>query len=418
MRRSIFYLLLIILRINNAWRSEVAVIMGGKSEAGTEHFEVEVYTERSDSCAKDLHGLQAEEVFDYIGASTNAAGLYLDNLGLFVCGGMNLGVPDAECYYYYFRSMPGLFRWSKFDYEKETDIFQNHGILDTAMEAWDFNTGELGFYQVGGRYNVAQDPSMLSTYKYKDGDTVINQEPNNEMPYPRAGHCFVRVKTSSDGRYQYLAIGGETSPENTAQINYYYCNDEDCTNWNWEVSIVPELDQITGHSCAVFEESDEEGEVKEVVLIAGGKDDYSMKTFVLSSFCDSISHKCNWTAKDATNLPQPLSHGRLVTLDGVPYIFGGNNGTFATDTVYKFISGNWIEMSRMLLARQNHLVLAVPEDWLCYGTFTTTAASTSISDSTSTASITTMSTSTDASTTFPNFTSMSTSSGELSKCVL
>ena len=54
---------------------------------------------------------------------------------------------------------------------------------------------------------------MLSTYKYKHGDRVIKDDPNNFIPHPRSGHCFVRVRSFDDRRYKYMGIGGQTSPD-------------------------------------------------------------------------------------------------------------------------------------------------------------------------------------------------------------
>jgi hypothetical protein len=99
--KSLICLILINQRTILCLISEVVVIIGGKYENGTEQFDVEVFTDLPDSCAVNLYNLNAKEVFNYPGPSTNTAGLYLDNLGMFVCGGLRSGVPETGCYYLY-----------------------------------------------------------------------------------------------------------------------------------------------------------------------------------------------------------------------------------------------------------------------------------------------------------------------------
>ena len=72
---------------------------------------VEIYTENPDRCIFYVDG-----VFNYIGATTNAAGLYLDNVGIVVCGGLKLGEPENVCYNCY-QPVPDLLRWTKLEYE-------------------------------------------------------------------------------------------------------------------------------------------------------------------------------------------------------------------------------------------------------------------------------------------------------------
>ena len=287
--------------------------------------------------------------------------------------------------FYYYNTMAEQHSlWNKLEYSIGTDVTKNKGILDTGMEVWNFATGELGFYQVGGRYSETQEPSMTSTYKYKDGDHVINNDPSSQLPYPRSGECFVRIKTPL-GRYQYLAIGGKTIPEDAKHISYYYCNQQSCEWRNFRLSQHQYLGQITGHSCTVFEEIRENGNTKSVVLIAGGEGEKAFKTLELTYIsCNDEEHTCQWTGKVAENLPQPLSHSKMATLNGIPYIFGGSSGGKASDVVYKYEFGEWIKVSSMAKPRQNHLVVSVPEEWLCHGY---SPESTSTSFQTSTASL-------------------------------
>ena len=111
-----------------------------------------MFTDRVDSCVNNPHALNTKEIFNYPGPSTNTAGLYLDNLGLFVCGGLRGGVAEAGCYYHLYTPIPDNFLWAKFDYDTGTDVFDHQGILDSAIETWDFDDDGLGFFQVGGQH--------------------------------------------------------------------------------------------------------------------------------------------------------------------------------------------------------------------------------------------------------------------------
>ena len=78
-------------------------------------FDVEVFSDRIDSCVNNPHALNAKAIFNYPGPSTNMAGLYLDNLGLFVCGGLRGGVAEDGCYYHLYTPIPDNFLRAKFD---------------------------------------------------------------------------------------------------------------------------------------------------------------------------------------------------------------------------------------------------------------------------------------------------------------
>jgi len=79
---------------------EVAVIFGGINNKESDLPSVEIFTSHLDnSCANDL-SVNSEEVghlFAYDGAMQKMAGLYLDNFGVFLCGGVRGSSGIANC---------------------------------------------------------------------------------------------------------------------------------------------------------------------------------------------------------------------------------------------------------------------------------------------------------------------------------
>ena len=352
-----FVLVLFKQRLVQGW--EVAVIIGGEDNKGAEHSDVELFVGQNHSCSP--YGNLAT----YSGAATHMAGVFVPNVGIFVCGGKKNGLSNASCQYYYSPS-PHHLAWTKYNYPSESEIGKNQGILDTGLEVWRFeDTHEQGFFQVGGRYPNEEDPSMTRTYKFRNMYDPITEDPQIQLPFPRSGECFVRMQISNSS-FVYLAIGGKTVPESAPQISYYYCIKNDC---KWANATVPKLEQITGHSCTVFREPDERRVNKDVVLIAGGENNNN-KTLKLSyKSCNDSEYTCDWTGRTVMDLPIPLAYSQMVTLNEHPYIFGGNSGGVAVDDIYYYSIKPevWTHVGRMASSRQHHLVVSVPEIWLCHG---------------------------------------------------
>ena len=228
--RNIFYFLLVFFYLGLVMSWDVAVIMGGEDATGEEYSDVEVYNEEENTCHPN------QRLYQYIGRATHTAGLFLPSAGIVVCGGVTAGISVAECVSYQ-NPVSDVLAWSVYRYQPGTQVWHHQGILDTGVQAW----GDFGFLQVGGLYVGEEMPSTTSTYRYKNGDTVITEDANNTLPFPRSGECFVRIRTPA-GMHQYLAIGGKT-PENAPQISYYYCNKESC---QWAEAM------IAGHSGPVL----------------------------------------------------------------------------------------------------------------------------------------------------------------------
>ena len=73
------WIVLLALTCSVASRKEVAVLLGGRTDNL-----VEIFTDREDTCVTDLDW---SYLFSYAGAEYDAAGVYVDNDGIYVCGG-------------------------------------------------------------------------------------------------------------------------------------------------------------------------------------------------------------------------------------------------------------------------------------------------------------------------------------------
>lgn len=365
---------------------EVAVIIGGLNDIKTdsENPVVEIYTSHL-SCTSDLSSESENigELFAYNGYNKKMSGLYLDNIGIFLCGGQNQTQgpdPKTVCAFYEYGTT-----WTSIPYYQES----HGGIYGAAIEQWDFKIdnepGLLGFLHTGGIYYGQESSPTTAAYKYLEGnDTVFAANDTWRLRPPRSGHCFPRVKTNVDDRYQYLAIGGVLKDNALYEyMDYLYCNDANCTNWLWDrTQLFEGLGGLSQHSCTVFRHED-----KESVLVAGGRNNNQMtsKSFIISySRCDPDSYKCDWEIINQSDLPTPLYNSELITLDGVPHMFGGSTATTATSAVFRF-NQSWEELETMKAPRQNHVALSIPEEWLCFGDFYSTipppTVTTTVSDS-------------------------------------
>ena len=215
------------------------------------------------------------------------------------------------------------------------------------------------------------------------------------LPYPRAGHCFVR--TASPLNYNiYIVIGGRNVaevPDDAKDILYTTCveNDSQCNEAEWKTTDVSGLNDVTEeHSCVSFQEKNN----KWVVMVLGEKE-----TTILDQSCN-ITH-CSWTARQplATPLWQPYS--KLITLDNIPHMF-------INEDVYMWITndddsdGDWDYTGSLDHSQENPTVISVPEDWLCTGHFSTTSTTVTSTTTTTTTSTTTTTTPTTTTTSTTN----------------
>ena len=101
---------------------------------------------------------------------------------------------------------------------------------------------------------------------------------------------------------------------------------------------------------------------------------------------------CSWAVRSQTeDLPwQP--YAKVTSLDNVPHLFSGS-----TVLRYTAAEARWYAVGNLVHSRAQHTVVAVPEDWLCHGSFTTTTTTTTTTSTASTAEVTTTSTLTSAS---------------------
>ena len=265
-------------------------------------------------------------------------------------------------------------QWSSFFYDNQSEIFANGGIFDAGIEEWDFQGESKGFIQVGGKFKLELKPSLQKIYKLEDLRGTIKEDPGMLLPYPRSGHCFVRLE-GPYGKFIYLAIGGETQGGENDHISYCYCTKTDC---RWNNSNLPHLKtSIEGHSCAVIKDSTS----KDTVIIAGGT--LERTVYITYEACMDEQYWCDWTGPAGPKLPESIKNGSMITLNNQPFLFGGHQEYKSpTSTVYKHVvvsplnSSSWVKVENMKMERRNHLVLSVPEAWLCFGEHPVSTAST------------------------------------------
>ena len=358
-------------------RKEVAVIIGGhNSERASEN--LEVWTNREGTCV-DLDFQQYSPLYNYAGPVSESTGTYLDNHGIFICGGINYdGSFETACNGFEGGLEAALYRLPYAD-----SAVQENGIIKSAMVPWQ----NQGYLQVGGRY-----PASLIKYKssflYINGDKTLYEDEEKVLKYPRAGHCFVRTRTLSgpSGQNVYIVIGGRTvadMPDDATDILYTLCENDQCDNFEWKTADVKELGDVSDqHSCVSFQEKNN----RWVVMLVDNKN-----TFIIDQSCSQT--QCLWTARQPHYTISWEPNSKLTTLDNVPYMFTGQDVFMWITNDDDSIGNGWIPTGTLRYSRNNPTIISVPEDWLCTGYFSTssttvTSTSTTTSTSTSTTSTT------------------------------
>ena len=327
-------------------RKEVAVILGG----GEQNVSVEVFTDRQDSCVETLQDWSL--LFTYPGPLQHAAGVFLDNDGIYVCGGAGASQAyETACYYY-----DSPYRhWGKIDYDATTQVVTSGGIFDSAIVPWQ----DDGFIQVGG-----MDPDSLfpynETYLYHLDDTRISEDLDKGLAWARAGHCFVRVKSSAGAGHGelYIVLGGIGDFTNSF-LSYVHCKDLPCLDFQWKEAAVEELAPLNlinrdRHSCTVMTDGDQD-----LVLIVDRN-----VTYIMSHDCQEDT--CSFALRNYHEMEVWEDFSITTTLDGVPFLF-------TERSVWRYLNPSWQFAGELGQRRTLPVILSVPEDWLCSGEISTTS---------------------------------------------
>ena len=341
-------------------RREVAVLLGGRNNSL-----VEIFTDREDSCVAHLDLESWSKLFEYSGAEQHAAGVYVDNDGIYVCGGgtaINSPTPTyhTSCEY---NHSPYAF-WAKINYTDNSQVGKMGVIFDSAIVPWQ----DHGFIQVGGG-----NPDLFlgynSTYLYAADDVnpKISEDLDKSLDRARAGHCFVRVKSQCGASCSgdlYIVLGGkEYSNTNNLQsfISYVHCQDLPCLQFAWKQAAVEDVAPLNltnrdRHSCTVLRESDQD-----LVLIVDRN-----FTYILEHQCHQDT--CSFSLRTLQEMSVWQESSKTTTLDGVPFLF-------TERLVYKYLDHSWVPAGQLNYARSLPSIVSVPEDWLCTGQFSTTSPS-------------------------------------------
>ena len=236
---------LFVLLIPLSFEEDVALLIGSDSE------DIEIY-----SSNKNNHTyykcLENGVSYKYPGEFSGAiSAVYLENMGVFVCGGSPLPtgpielqvlkgcnwlkLEDQHNYPWVTPSTPYL-TWHPIAYDDPSDGNVDD-VYGKAMVATDFEDGTRGFWITGGNADQgALDTKIAYVWKYNETENVINTIQNagderNEQ-YIKNGHCFVRVKIKDQNHYQYLQIGGNIiTAENRPILEVYHCSNRECNEW-------------------------------------------------------------------------------------------------------------------------------------------------------------------------------------------
>ena len=343
-------LVLISLLTTSLSRREVAVILGGAGNTSVEP--VEIFTDREESC---VEGLQLwSTLFSYPGPQHHAAGVYLDNDGIYVCGGappLQSYETSCQCH-----QSPEL-QWSKIDYNQTLGV-----ILDSAIVPWQGN----GFIQTGGMSSDALS-FYNDTYLYSSEDDTLSHDVDKQLDQARAGHCFVRVSTvggeGGDGDL-YIVLGGIGLPPGSSFLTYLHCQDLACQDLAWQEAAVEDLAPLdltdrNQHSCTVLREQE-----REAVLIV----DRNI-TFIMDFDCQQLS--CTFSLRTYHEMLVWEEFSTTTTLDGVPFLL-------TERLVWRYVNQSWEFAGQLTHPRTSPVILSVPEDWLCFGSFSTTTTPASV----------------------------------------
>ena len=395
LKLALIYILVISCTPVTGSRKEVAVIFGGyqqghivtdndndSSEEETSDKVkninspfLEFYSPRLDSCIYDGIFEYSSNIFSYFGPPIDNAGTYVDNQAIYVCGGSPASqTRNTTCSVY-----TGIGSWSKIFYAQDTPVQQtDKDLVRSAMLPW---IGD-SFIQVGGQNPDVEGLAGLydATYIFRqdqeDKDN-IPEDVSKRMLYPRAGHCFVKTRSES-GHDVYMVIGGEKVDPH--DILYVHCTQEDCLDFEWFGADIEGRDDdlsLEVLTCTAF--TDHTGD--QAVMIVTPE-----ATLVIGQTCGtgevctlrSCKMPCTWTVKSSIS-GLGAAHSKVTTLDNTPFLFADN-------VIYEYYSekNTWVVRQDSLLEyrRLHHTVVSVPEDWLCYGHFSTTTTTTTTSSTT------------------------------------
>ena len=319
--------------------------------------------------------------------------LYLDNLGVFVCG----GYLSAECQTDSVPCPRGC-NWLQVNSDDLDAINHSWASIEYADNSQGFGTdfgmglapmevsSNPAIWLTGGIRNKNRHPdqrdqpeAIISTYVWQHwgNGTLGNIQLYGETePYPRTYHCLVKVRTHHHEFDQYLEIGGAYSSVHE-EITIYHCGDVLCSYRTFDTQKLDSVQVgLNRPTCTTYRTADL---LDDIVLVVN-------EGHAFNIICDRwipSNFTCSWKIQEVTMLPTfdeffaDTSSARLVNQDGIPHIYGvGRKLTKPSYfEVFKLLDNSWTRESDMFGGTHqlsNLVAVSVPLNYLCYGLHTTT----------------------------------------------
>ena len=353
-------------------QADVALLLGSDSQ------EVYVYATHLDdighlTCLEDDVSIE-DYPGDFSGGKVSA--VYLDNIGVFVCGGylQQAETSNPGCNWLTINSGEGIHSsWNPIEYNDPSAGFTG-AVYGKALVAKEFvPEGKQGFWITGGSMEDHAFSGWTHDWEHEVDDSI--QPAGVKEPLIRIDHCLVRLKIHNHQHFQYLEIGGTIKGNPGPIIESYHCSDDDCTEWTWSAHTLTSNPDLTRPTCTVYTPPSSSDEV--VLIVSGGL------TFKITcEYWDQKSISCTWDIEELIHLRSQINEDPLypdtdrasmVNLDGAPHIFGVD-GRFEDRQVFKFMEDRWEELQLMNAAKENLVAVSVPEEYICYGKQPTTSA--------------------------------------------
>ena len=383
-------LFLISLVIQTSTESDIAFLLGDGPQ---------IYFYPNDPpCTSEIH----VEVGPHPGSFANnfngrVGSIYIENIGIFICGGRINGDHDGGCNWLRAVVLEGIHtihEWQNIRYVENQNPNNMFGCAVVEREV----DNSPGFWITGGTEFMPNPTESTYDWAYLEDNILLN--PAIKEPYGRINHCLVKVKTQYDPQnFQYLEIGGDVPGQEYQTIETYHCTNSSCLERRWTHQRVDSSPDWTRPSCTVYQPA---RSTEEIVLVVSGGHTWTVSCGAWSQ----ENHTCHWNVLEQDAIPTQskffvnTDEARLVTLNNLPTLFGASSdGGEATQVFQLGPDDVWRKLVPMSQELSYLVAVSVSEDYMCTGKHSSALLQTSTTTTTTTSTTTTVTTTTGPSTT-------------------